>query len=116
MGRMKAVCQALVVAAKSPLTSPDDWVFPREAITSPVGPYNVWRRQIQTRLEEAGLEWVTFQVMRRTHSSLMRDRDVSPEVRAQQMGHTVDVNENVYTKTSLDSRRHAVNLLEATLG
>jgi hypothetical protein len=27
-----------------------------------------------------------------------------PEIRAQQMGHTVDVNENVYAKTSLESR------------
>ena len=102
--------------AISPLTGPDDWVFPSEAIKSPVCPYNVWRRQVASRLEAADLSWVTFQVMRRTHSSLLRELDVSPEVRAQQMGHTVDVNENVYTKASLESRRQAVNLLEASLG
>ena len=62
------------------------------------------------------LSWVTFQVMRRTHSGLLRELDVAPEVRAQQMGHTVDVHENVYTRTSLESRRQAVNLLEAAIG
>ena len=32
------------------------------------------------------------------------------------MGHTVDVNENVYTRTSLKRRRDAVNALESALG
>jgi len=31
------------------------------------------------------------------------------------MGHTVDVNENVYTQTSLARRREAVNRLESIL-
>jgi integrase len=99
----------------SPCNSPDDWVFPSETLKTPVVPYNLWRRQIGSRLKAAGLSWVTFQVMRRTHSSLLRELDVAPEIRAQQMGHTVDVNENVYTKTSLESRRQAVNMLEASL-
>ena len=81
----------------------------------PVGPYKVWRRQIGAKLKAAGLSWVTFQVMRRTHSSLIRDVDVAPEIRAQQMGHSVDVHENVYTRTSLDSRQSAVNKLEAAI-
>jgi integrase len=102
--------------SQSAVTAPDDWVFPSETMRTPVVPYNVWRRQIGAKLKAAGLSWVTFQVMRRTHSSLLRELDVTPEVRAQQMGHTVDVNENVYTKVSLESRRQAVNLLEAALG
>jgi integrase len=96
-------------------TGPEAWVFPSETLRTPVGPYNLWRRQIGEQLDAAGLGWVTFQVMRRTHSTLLRELDVAPEVRAQQMGHTVDVNENVYTKTSLESRRQAVNLLEASV-
>ncbi len=51
--------------------------------------------------------------MRRTHSCLLKELDVDPQVRAEQMGHTVDVNENVYT--SLQRRREAVNKLEAAL-
>jgi len=51
------------------VAGPEDWVFPSDRLTTPVGPYNVWRRLTGGRLREAGLEWVTFQVMRRTHSS-----------------------------------------------
>ena len=40
-------------------------------------------------------------------SCLLKELDVDPQVRAEQMGHTVDVNENVYTKTSLERRREA---------
>ena len=58
---------------------------------------------------------VNFQVMRKTHSCLLKELDVDPQVRAEQMGHTVDVNENVYTKTSLERRREAVNRLESAL-
>ena len=46
--------------------------------------------------------------MRRTHSSLSKELDVDPHVRAEQMGHAIDVNENVYTITSLKRRRGAV--------
>ena len=63
------------------------------------------------QLRSIGLSWVNFQVMRRTHSTLLKELDVDPHVRAEQMGHTVDVNENVYTKTSLERRREAVNKL-----
>ena len=41
--------------------------------------------------------------------------DIDPKVRADQMGHTVDVNENVYTRTSVARRREAVNRLESML-
>ena len=53
--------------------------------------------------------------MRRTHSSLLKELDIDPKVRAEQMGHSVDVNENVYTRTSLQRRRDAVDKLEAAL-
>lgn len=62
-----------------------------------------------------GLGWVNFQIMRKTHNCLLKDLDVDPKIRAEQMGHTVDVNENVYTQTSLARRREAVNRLESML-
>ncbi len=66
--------------------------------------------------EKIGLAWVNFQVMRRTHSTLLVELDVDPQVRADQMGHSVDVNQNQYTKMSLARRREAVNQLETALG
>ena len=63
--------------------------------------------ELPPKLKPIGLAWANFQVMRRTHSSLLKELDVDPQVRAEQMGHTVDVNENVYTITSLKRRREA---------
>jgi hypothetical protein len=58
---------------------------------------------------------VNFQVMRRTHASLMRELEVDPKVVADQLGHSVDVNLNVYSKTALGRRKEAVENLESAL-
>ena len=62
------------------------------------------------------LGWANFQAMRRTHSTLCDELGLEPQVRADQMGHTVDVNQNRYTKASHNRRRQAVNTLERALG
>jgi integrase len=97
-------------------TSADAWVFASEKLTTPLAKDNSWRRSFLPKLKPVGLAWANFQVMRRTHSSLLKELDVDPQVRAEQMGHTVDVNENVYTITSLKRRREAVNALERAVG
>ena len=53
--------------------------------------------------------------MRRTHASLMNGLAVDPKVVAEQMGHTLDVNLNVYTDAGLERRWEAVNRLESAL-
>jgi integrase len=98
-----------------PDSRPEAWVFPSENGT-PVLKDNCWRRRFAPRLKAAGLEWVNFQVMRRTHSCLMDETGADPQVRADQMGHSVDVNQNRYTKASLERRVNAVNVLEQRLG
>jgi integrase len=70
---------------------------------------------IRPRLNEAGLDWVNFQVMRRTHSSILADLKVRPKVVADQLGHSVDVNQNVYTRSSFGVRKEAVNALALAL-
>jgi hypothetical protein len=102
--------------AMSPWTGADAWVFPSEKLTTPLAKDNCWRRSFLPKLKPVGLDWANFQVMRRTHSSLLKELDVDPQVRAEQMGHTVDVNENVYTITSLKRRKEAVNALEKAIG
>ena len=96
-------------------TKPDAWVFPSERMT-PLSRDNCWRRHFLPRLKTVGLEWVNFQVMRRTHSCLLNELDVDPQVRAGQMGHSVDVNQNEYTQASLERKRKAVNALEDAVG
>ena len=92
------------------------WVFPSEKLTTPLLKDNCWRRNFLPRLTTVGLQWANFQVMRRTHSCLLDELGVDPQVRADQMGHTVDVNQNKYTRSSLARRRTAVNALEEAVG
>ncbi len=70
---------------------------------------------MRPKLEKVGLEWANFQVMRRTHSSLMRELGVDPKVVADQLGHTLDVNLNVYTETNLGRLKEAVETFESAL-
>jgi len=90
-------------------------VFPSERLTTPLSKDNCWRRDILPRFEPVGLAWDNFQVMRRSHSSLMRELGVDPKTVADQLGHTVDVNLNVYTRVPAERRREALGLLEASL-
>jgi len=66
-------------------------------------------------LDDSGLEWLTFQVLRRSCSSLMNDLGVDGKVVADQLGHTLDVNQNVYTRVAFDRQAEAVNRLGAVL-
>ncbi|HYR87019.1 MAG TPA: tyrosine-type recombinase/integrase [Terriglobia bacterium] len=91
--------------AISPSVEPDAWVFPSETLKSPLNRDNVWRRSIGPQLKEVGLGWVNFQVMRRTHSTLMNQLKVDPKLVADQLGHTLDVNQNVYTIPDLALRQ-----------
>jgi len=53
--------------------------------------------------------------MRRTHSTLMNEIHDDPKLVADQLGHTVDVNQNVYTRASIARRKTAVDALENAL-
>jgi hypothetical protein len=70
---------------------------------------------MQPKFAEVGLGWATFQVMRRTHSTLMNELKVDPKLVADQLGHTLDVNQNVYTLPNLARRQEAVNMLETAI-
>jgi integrase len=94
--------------------SDEAYVFPSERLT-PLAMENVWRRNIGPRLNKAGLGWVNFQVMRRTSSSLLHALGVEGKVVADQLGHTLDVNQNIYTQSPVALRREALNRLEQGL-
>ena len=100
--------------ATSP-TVAEAWLFPSENLEKPLLKDNVLYRYMRPQLKTVGLEWVDYQVMRRTHASLMRESGVDPKVVADLMGHDVNVNLNVYTQTSINSRLAAVETLESVL-
>ena len=53
--------------------------------------------------------------MRRTHASLSREAGIDPKLVADQLGHGLGVNLDVYTVVALEKRQHAVEVLEASL-
>src|SRR5580658_5394034 len=95
-------------------TRDDAWVFPSERLTV-LSKDNCWRRSMQPKLEKVGLGWANFLVMRRTHATLMRGLGVDGKLVADQLGHSLDVNQNVYTQSPVESRLAAVNQLEKSL-
>ena len=95
-----------------PRVEPDAWVFPSERLVTPMSRDNCLRRNMTQRLEPLGLEWVDFQVMRRTHASLSRKAGIDPKVVADQLGHGIGVSLDVYTKSDLEQRTMAVTKLE----
>ncbi|HLJ45443.1 MAG TPA: tyrosine-type recombinase/integrase [Bryobacteraceae bacterium] len=90
------------------------WVFPSEAMT-PLSKDNCWRRNMYPKLNKAGLGWCNFLVMRRTHATLMKALGVDGKLVADQLGHSLDVNQNVYAQSPVESRLDMVNQLEKSL-
>ena len=95
-------------------TRDDAWVFPSERMT-PLSKDNCWRRSMLPKLAKVGLGWANFLVMRRTHATLMRTLGVDGKLVADQLGHSLDVNQNVYTQSPVENRLVAVNQLEKSL-
>jgi hypothetical protein len=91
-------------------------VFPSEPLKAPIGRDKLWRRNLEPKLKTISLEWVNFQVIRRTHASLSRKAGIDPKLVADQLGHGLGVNFEVYTISDLAQRLDSVNLLEQSLG
>lgn len=92
--------------------TPDAYLFQTERNT-PLSRDNIWNRQIKPKLEKIGLEWATFQVLRRTNASLSRKAKIDDKVSADQRGHGLGVSMEVYSHSDLEQRSEAVNRLES---
>jgi integrase len=91
------------------------FLFPSENPESPLDRANVWRRAFAPRLESVGLEWASFQVLRRTKASLSKKAGVDAKVSADQRGHGVGVSLEVYTISDRQQKREAVKMLESSV-
>jgi len=95
--------------------SPDGLVFPSEKVTTPISLDNLWRRNMRPVLEAIGMEWATFQVLRKTNASLSKKAGVDPKVASDQRGHGLGVSLEVYTSSDLEQKRAALRALEAAV-
>jgi integrase len=94
--------------------SSDTWLFGSENET-PLRRDNLWRRWMFPNLKSIGLEWATFQVMRRTFATLSKQAGVDAHTRSAQMGNTVNVNENEYAVATFEQKLAAVRKLESVV-
>ena len=94
---------------------PEAWVFASENPAKPMWRDNVWCRYMKPRLEPVGLGWANFQVLRRTHASLGHEAGIDPKVSADQRGHGIGVALDIYTHSSIETRRGAAEKLEHSI-
>jgi len=113
--RTTELLKVLVEGLWGSLPPSDAWVFPAANLRSPAWRDNIWYRYMRPRLKKVGLEWATFQVMRRTFATWSKRAGIDAHTRSAQMGNTVDVNENEYAVSSLEDRLAAVRKLEKTV-
>jgi integrase len=95
--------------------APDAFVFPSENPKTPLSRRNMWARCFMPRLEKIGLEWATFQSLRKTNATLSRKAGVDAKVSADQRGHGLGVSMEVYTNSDRQQKREAVNKLESAV-
>jgi integrase len=101
--------------ATLPDSSPDAWLFPSETGKTPISPSNLYRRQLKPALEAVGLTRFNFQAMRATYNKWHKETEPDAKVRAELMGHTVDVNEQVYSRTTAEERKASIRKLDGKL-
>lgn len=98
--------------AMLPDNSPEAWLFPSENGKTPISASNLYRRRLKPVVEAAGLKRFNFQAMRATFNTLYADSEPDAKVRADVMGHNVDVNEQVYRQSTPAQRRESIRKLD----
>jgi len=95
---------------------PQDLVFVN-AHGGPIDRKNLLQRQLKPVVRELNLpETVDFRSFRTMHASLMSSIGARPEVTRDNMGHsTIDVTQNVYSKTWWEERASAVSMAAASV-
>jgi integrase len=92
-------------------TAPEDWIFANEKGNRPLAHGNYWRRYIKPTLDHLTMTGVTFQALRRTCATTLNHLGIDGKLVADQLGHTLDVSQNVYTKTGIARQQDAISRL-----
>ena len=66
---------------------------------------------MQPHLEKVGLDWASFQVLRKANASLSKKAGVDPKVAADQRGYGIGANLEIYPTSDLAQKRATMNRL-----
>jgi hypothetical protein len=99
--------------SSSPDIGPEGWLFPSEKLTTPIGSENMLNRYIRPQLKTVGLEWSNFESWGVRTRPLWTKKASIQNSSPISEGMVFDVNLNVYTQSSVESRIEALQTLES---
>jgi site-specific recombinase XerD len=103
--------------SRLPANGPNDCVFPSTRLVTPIWPESLLRNYVRPRLRPAGLGWINFQVLRRSHSTLHNQRKSDPKIIADQQGHGMRTHIEEYVQSGVAERKaEAAKLYAEFLG
>jgi integrase len=94
--------------------TPEAFVFPSEHGT-PMSRDNVWRRYMWPHLKAVGLQRATFQVLRKTNGTIMKDLGIDQKVAADLRGHGLGVSMELYVLSRRKLKVDAVEEMESAV-
>ena len=96
-----------------PAQGPSDCVFPSSTLATPIWPESVLRNYVRPKLRPAGLGWINFAVLRRSHSTLHKQRNSDLKIIADQQGHGMRTHLDAYVQSGIEERKAEASKLYA---
>lgn len=82
-----------------------DCVFPSANLATPIWPESMLRLYVRPLLRPAGLGWINFAVLRRSHSTLHKQRNSDLKIIADQQGHGMRTHLDAYVQSGVAERK-----------
>ena len=84
---------------------PQDCVFPSTTLVTPIWPESVLRNYVRPKLRPADLAWINFAVLRRSHSTLHKQRNSDLKIIAEEQGHGMRTHLDSYVQSAVAERK-----------
>jgi integrase len=91
--------------SKLPVSGAKDCVFPSTTLVTPIWPESVLRKHVRPKLRPANLGWINFAVLRRSHSTLHKQRNSDLKIIADQQGHGMRTHLDNYVQSAVAERK-----------
>lgn len=96
-----------------PANGPKDCVFPSASLVTPIWPESVLRNYVRPKLRPVELGWINFAVLRRSHSTLHKQRNSDLKIIADQQGHGMRTHLDSYVQSGVAERKAEASKLYA---
>jgi integrase len=99
--------------AKLPAHDAEDCLFPSANFSSPIWAESLLSRFVRPKLRPLGLGWINFAVIRRSHSTLHKQRKSDVKIIADQQGHGMRTHLDDYVQSGVAERKAEASKLYA---